>query len=162
ANGQLTVNPAALTVTANNKTKTYGQTQTFAGNEFNAVGLQNGETATTATLTSTGAGATAGVAGSPYAIVASNLTGGTFNASTYACSHANGARTVNPAALMITANNGSKTYGQTLTFAGTEFTSSGLLNGESVGAVSLTSTGAAPTAGVAGSPYAIVASNATG
>ena len=45
---------------------------------------------------------------------------------------------MNPAALAITANNASKTYGQTLTFAGTEFTSLGLQNGETIGSVTLT------------------------
>ena len=33
-NGSLTVNPAALTITANSTSKTYGQTVTFAGTEF--------------------------------------------------------------------------------------------------------------------------------
>ena len=40
----------------------------------------------------------------------------------YTISYVNGSLTVNPAALTITANSTSKTYGQTVTFAGTEFT----------------------------------------
>ena len=36
-----------------------------------------------------------------------------------------------------------KTYGDTKTFAGTEFTSSGLQNSETIGSVTLASTGAA-------------------
>ena len=49
-----------------------------------------------------------------------------------------------------------------MTFAGTEFTTDGLVNGDSVSGVTLTSDGAAATAQVSGSPYAIVASDATG
>ena len=69
---------------------------------------------------------------------------------------------VTPAALTITANNTSKTYGNTLTFAGTEFTDSGLVNSDTVTSVTLTSAGAAATATVADSPYAIVPSAAVG
>src|SRR5262249_15561985 len=48
------------------------------------------------------------------------------------------------------------------TFAGTEFTTSGLVNGDTVTSVSLTSAGAPATATVAGSPYPIVPSAAVG
>ena len=64
--------------------------------------------------------------------------------------------------LTVTANNRTKTYGQTVTFAGTEFATSGLINGDAVTSVTLTSSGAAATATTAGSPYSIVPSAATG
>jgi large repetitive protein len=70
--------------------------------------------------------------------------------------------TINPGTLIITANNTNKVYGQTITFAGTEFTLSGLIAGDSVSSVTLTSAGAASTAGVSGSPYSIIATNAVG
>ncbi|HEX7174238.1 MAG TPA: MBG domain-containing protein, partial [Pyrinomonadaceae bacterium] len=63
-------------------------------------------------------------------------------------------------ALAITANNPSKVYGQTVTFAGTEFTSVGLVGGDSVNSVTLTSAGAATLATVGN--YPIVASAAVG
>ena len=66
--------------------------------------------------------------------------------------------TINQAPLTITANNATKTYGATLNFAGTEFTSTGLITGETIGAVSLASTGAASGAIVANSPYPITPS----
>ena len=66
------------------------------------------------------------------------------------------------APLTITANNTNKVYGQTVTFAGTEFASSGLVNSDTVTSVSLTSAGAGAAATVAGSPYPIVPSAATG
>ena len=110
------------------------------------------------TLTSSGIAATANVAGSPYAILASAATGGTFSASNYSITYANGTLTVNTAPLTITASNASKTYGQTATLANTAFTSTGLQNSETIGSVTLTSSGIAATANVAGSPYAILAS----
>ncbi len=53
-------------------------------------------------------------------------------------------------------------YGQTVVFAGTEFIATGLLNADSVTSVTLTSPGAAATATVAGSPYAITPTAAVG
>ena len=162
ANGALTVNPAALTVTANNASKTYGQTTALSPTAFTATGLQNGETIAGVVETSTGAAATAGVAGSPYAITPSAASGGNFNAANYNIAYANGALTVSPAALTITANNATKTYGQTATLSPTAFTASGLQNGETISSVVETSAGTATTAGVAGSPYAITPSAASG
>ena len=63
-----------------------------------------------------------------------------------------GTLTVSPKALTVTANDATKTYGDALTFAGTEFTTNGLVNGDSVSGVSLTSDGAAATAQVSGTP----------
>jgi hypothetical protein len=71
----LVVSPASLTVTANNQTKTYGQTLTFAGTEFTTGGLVNGDTVTSVTLTSSGAAGTATVGDSPYTIVPSAAVG---------------------------------------------------------------------------------------
>src|SRR5208283_2985564 len=133
--------------------KVYGQTITFAGTEFTSSNLLNGDAVGSVTLTSAGAAATAGVAGSPYAINATNASGSGLG--NYTISYQPGVLMVNPAALTVTAGNTNKVYGQTITFAGTEFTSSNLLNGDAVGSVTLTSAGAAATAGVAGSPYAI-------
>ena len=67
---------------------------------------------------------------------------------------------VAPATLTVTANSASKSYGQTRTFAGTEFTTSGLVSGDSVASATLASAGAAASA--APGAYAIVPSAATG
>ncbi len=69
---------------------------------------------------------------------------------------------VSPAPLTITADNQTKPYGSAITFAGTEFTTSGLVNGDKVTGVTLGSTGAAATAHVSGSPYPITAGAAVG
>ena len=158
--GTLTINPATLTITANNRSKSYGQAVTFAGTEFTTSGLLNGDTVSSASISSSGTPSSAAVAGSPYAIVLSAATGTGLN--NYTISYGNGTLTVNPAALSITANSRSKTYGQTVNFAGTEFTKAGLLNGDTVSAVTLGSSGASSTATVAGSPYAVVPSAASG
>ena len=157
-NGALTVIPAGLTVTADNVTKTYGQTPALTG--FTETGLVNGETIGSVTEGSSGQVATAGVVGSPYVITASNATGGTFSPGNYTISYVNGALTVIPASLTVTADNVTKTYGQTPALTG--FTETGLVNGETIGSVTEASAGKVATAGVAGSPYVITASNATG
>src|SRR5262249_35543883 len=83
-----------------------------------------------------------------------------------------GTFTVSPKTLTVTADadanaaNGqtafSKSYGQALTFAGTEFTTSGLVNGDSVSSVTLSSSGASASATVAGSPYTVTINNPQG
>ncbi len=70
-----TVNPATLTITANNGSKTYGTLETFLGTAFTETGLvtANGDTITGVTETSTGAPASANVG--TYPIVPSAATG---------------------------------------------------------------------------------------
>src|SRR5206468_7736589 len=148
-NGTLTVNAAALTITATDRSKTYGATLTLGGSAFTTSGLVNGDTVTSVTLTSTGAGATAAVGG--YAIVPSAAVFGVGVASNYSITYTNGTLTVNAAALTITANNQSKTYGAALTLGGTAFTTGGLVNGDTVTSVTLTSTGADASAAVGSS-----------
>jgi len=53
-NGTLTVDRTALTIIANNGNKVYGTIKTYTGFEFTTVGLVNGNTVTSVTLTSTG------------------------------------------------------------------------------------------------------------
>ncbi len=114
------------------------------------------------TLSSDGAAASAPVSGSPYAITPSAAVFGVGSAANYLISYHDGSLTVDPAALTITASDQSKTYGEALTFAGTEFSTNGLVNGDAVASVSLTSLGTLASAPVSGSPYAITASDALG
>ncbi|RCW89008.1 MBG domain-containing protein [Paracoccus lutimaris] len=158
--GEMTVNRAALTITASDITKTYGEGVSFAGTEFTTTGLLFDDAVSRVALTSDGAAATADVAGGPYAINAGSASG--EGLSNYNITYLDGQMTVDRAALTITANDLSKTYGQTVSFAGTEFTTSGLLFDDAVSRVALTSTGAVATAGVAGGPYVINAGSASG
>jgi trimeric autotransporter adhesin len=69
---------------------------------------------------------------------------------------------ITPAALSIRASDITKTVATTYTFAGTEFTATGLAVGETIGGVLLSSPGAVASATIAGGPYATTASGATG
>jgi hypothetical protein len=158
------ISPAALTITANDRTKTYGDTVTFAGTEFGTSGLVNSDTVASVTLTSAGAAATAQVSGSPYDITPSAAVG--TGLANYTISYVNGKLTVSPKALSITANDRSKVLGETVTFdettPSTDFSVVGLVNSDTVASVTLTSAGAAATAQVSGSPYDITPSAAVG
>jgi hypothetical protein len=110
------------------------------------------------TLSSAGAAASAGVAGSPYAITPSAASGSGLG--NYTIGFVNGTLTVNPAALTITASGQAKTYGQTAALGTTAFTTSGLVNSDTVSGVTLSSTGAVGTAGAG--TYAIVPGSAVG
>ena len=117
-----TVNPEPLSVTANNATKTYGQTMSFAGSAFTMTGLVNGDTVSSVTETSTGSGPTA--AAGTYTIVPSNATFSAGLNSNYTITYANGTLTVNPTNLTDTAGQpltvtlqGSGPSGHTLTYS---------------------------------------------
>jgi filamentous hemagglutinin family protein len=154
------ITQAPLTITANNATKVYGQTAVLATSAFTSTGLVNAETVGSVTETSPGTVATASVAGSAYAITPSNATAGTFNPLNYAINYVNGTLIVTPAPLTVTASNVTKVFGETPALSA--FTPAGLVNGETIGSVTLTSPGAAAGATVAGSTYAITPSAATG
>jgi hypothetical protein len=115
ATGTLTVNPAALTVTASAQNKAYGQTVAFGSGStlFTSSGLKNNETIGTVTLVVSGNGgaATAPVSGSPYTITPGAATGGTFTVGNYSITYATGPLTVNPAGLTVTADAKTKIYG---------------------------------------------------
>jgi len=158
-NGALTVNPYAFTYQIGNDSQTYGSPANLASDLGTTINTGvNGEKLDIA-YASSGETATAKVGA--YAI-SGMLANGTGLLSSYAITLINGMLTVSPAALTITANNLSKTYGQTVSFAGNEFTTSGLLNDDTVTQVTLSSAGAPATATVAGSPYAITPSAAVG
>ena len=151
------VSPAPLTITANSTGKTYGQTVTFVGTEFTAVGLTNGNSVSSVTLNSAGATNTANVGS--YPIIPSAAVGNGL--ANYAITYAtNGTLTVTQASLGITANATNRYYGKTnpvFTYA-----ASGFVNGDTAsvlsGAPSLT------TVAVTNSPvgtYPIVATNGT-
>jgi hypothetical protein len=157
-NGVLTVTPALLTVTANDASKPYGQTSSLAPTAFTATGLVNGDTVVSVTETSPGTVATAPVAGSPYAITPKDANGN-FVPGNYTLAYVNGALTVTPIPLTVTANDVTKTYGETPILSG--FTNSPLVNGETIGSVTETSPGQAANAAPSAT-YPITPGNASG
>jgi hypothetical protein len=134
--GTLTVGKAALTVTADDKAKTYGGadpalTYTPSGTLFysDTFGVISGVNLSTAT----GAAATAGT----HTITAS---GGT--ASNYTVTHVDGTLTVDPAIISLS---GSRAYDTTTTFAASTFGSAGTIGGVNGETLALTGSGAVPT-----------------
>jgi len=112
--GNLTINPAvvslsSLDITANDASKTYGTTLTFAGTEFTPVGLLGSDTIGSVTLTSAGAVATANVGA--FAITPSNAVFSSGSAGNYTITYVNGQLTVTAAPLTVTADALSKIYG---------------------------------------------------
>jgi hypothetical protein len=106
--GTLTVTKAALTVTADDKSMTYGALPALTASYSS---FRNGDTASVVTGSpSCATTATSGspVAGSPYAITCDVST---LTAANYTFSAVASALTVNPAPLTITANDQSKVYG---------------------------------------------------
>ena len=100
-----------LTVTANNQSITYGAGNSFNG--FSAAGLQNGETIGSVSLTTNASTSTSGnwsYSTTPWAITASNATGGTFDINDYAVSYVSGALTVGQRVLAISAVGVNKVY----------------------------------------------------
>src|SRR5205085_1791316 len=120
-NGVLTINPAALTLTADNKSQIYGGAQPAL--TYTAAGLVNGDTtaslSTQPTLSTAAANSNAG----SYPI----LIGSAVDAN-YTISYVNGALTINPAALTLTADNKSQIYGGAQ--PALTYTAAGLVNGD--------------------------------
>jgi hypothetical protein len=156
-----TINPATLTYIANAASRAYGASDpAFSGSVTGFVLGENLGAATTGTAAFTTNAVSTSNVGS-YGITGSGLTA---NFGNYVFTQAAGnstAFTINPATLSllsVSANDANKTYGVTLTFNGTEFTPVGLLNGDTISGVTLTSPGAVNTANVG--TYAITPSNA--
>ncbi len=129
--GTLTVNPALITLTASNQSKTYGSTLNLGTTAYSITSgsLRNSDTITGVTLTSAGAVDTANV--NTYGIVPSAAVGtGGFNATNYTISYGNGTLTVNRAPLTVTANNDSKTYNAVAYSGGNGVTYSGFVLGQ--------------------------------
>ena len=119
--GTLTVNTAALTITANDASKTYGAALPAFTASYS--GLVNGDTSSVVSGLSLSTTATAASNAGTYAI-----TPGGATASNYAIAYASGTLNVNPAALTVTANSASKTYGAAL--PALTYSDAGLVNGD--------------------------------
>ena len=124
--GTLTVNKAALTVTADNAGKTYDGLAYNGGAGVSYSGFVNGETAGVlgGTLAYGGTAQGAVNAGS-YTLTASGLT-----SSNYDITYAPGTLTVNKAALTVTATGAGKTYDGLAYTGGAGVSYSGFVNGE--------------------------------
>lgn len=128
--GTLTINPASLTVTANDAaSRTYDATAYSGGNGVTYAGFVGGETSTVllGTLSYTGTSQGARNAGS-YVISPGGLASGN-----YSINYANGTLTINPATLTIAGSSAAnKVYDGTTTAAVTAGTLSGLVGTETL------------------------------
>lgn len=164
-----TITPRALTITANDVTKTYGQglnlgvadVSVAQDNGTSPSGLVAGDAVTAMNVQSDGAAANANATGTPYTITASGATGNGLG--NYDITYVDGALTVNRAPLTITGQDQVKAEGDTFTFNGTEFSVSGLVvAGDRVDSALISSDGSPASATAAGSPYVIAVNGATG
>ena len=145
--------------------KTYNATNaaTLTSGNYTLTGVVNGDTVnlndpTSGTYASVNVGTGINVTVTGLAISGSGAGNYVLGSTT-----ATGAiGTITAAPLTITASAQSKTYGTTLSLGTTAFTTSTLYGSDTVTGVTLTSPGAAATATVAGSPYTITPSAATG
>src|SRR5262249_44967432 len=128
ASGNLTVTPAALTVTANDATKVYGQANPSLSASYS--GFVNGDSAATLSgslvLTTT---CTASSHAGSYAVTPGGLTSGD-----YTITFTGGTLTVTPAALTVTANGATKVYGQANPALSASY--SGFVNGDTAASLS--------------------------
>ena len=114
-NGTLTVGGNLLEIKANDRVgtnaKTYGDTITFSGKEFNVVGLQGTDKVDSVTLTSMGASANAPVG--TYQIIPSAAVG--QGLSNYVIIYSTGQMAVTPHDLIFSPDNHTKVYGNIFT-----------------------------------------------
>jgi hypothetical protein len=179
SNGTLSINnKPKLTVTVKNQFKVYGTTMDLSGSTdgftyaavghnidtgVTVAGLEAGDTITSVDLTSAGTVATATVAGSTYPITCAAYHGNaSFDPNHYDITCIDGDLTVTPAKLTIAATDQTKTVGLDIDLGHTNFTTSGLLNGDTVASVELTSSGAPAAAGLGSYDIDITSGTATG
>ncbi|MEI6077245.1 MAG: MBG domain-containing protein, partial [Verrucomicrobiota bacterium] len=148
-NSTLTIGTRTASVTADAKSKTYGDVNPAL--TATEAGTVNGDLLSYTLATDAAQFSSVGF---------SNITVTLGSNPNYSVQATNSTLTIGTKASSVTANNAGKNYGQTLTFTGTEFTSSGFVGGDTVTSVMLTSSGTTNTASVG--TYSIVASAATG
>ena len=160
--GNLVINAANITVTADNQTMAYAASS-LPALTYVASGLKNGDTPFTGSLTTSatifnGSPGSASNVGT-YAINQGSLSAGT----NYIINFVSGNLTVSPVALVISPNAQSTTYGSVFNLGSSAFSTSGLLNGDSVSSVSLTVANNSVVPGNTNvGAYTIVSNNAAG
>ncbi len=157
------ITPRSITATlGGTTTKTYDGTTASAAGLSIAAGQLIGSDLVTASAASTTYNA-ATVAGANL-ITASGITLAGAGAGNYqlSSSSASVAGSITPAPLAIRALDRTKSYGDNLDLGTSAFSARGLVANETIGAVSLSSAGAVPQAGVSSSPYVIQPSAAGG
>jgi MBG domain (YGX type) len=134
--GLLTVNPQALTITANSATQTYSNVPYSGGNGVTYTGFVNGENSSVLSGTiAYGGNAPGAVNVGAYTIIPSGQT-----SSNYAITYVNGMLTIDPQALTITANNATQFYNNVPYSGGNGVTYNGFVTGQNSSVLSGTIT----------------------
>lgn len=152
--GSYVVTPASLTIAAKDQSSVYGDAINLGNTAFTTSGLKNGDTVNTVGLNTV---ATQQSNIGAYGIAASGAQGSGL--SNYSINYINGTIQITPAALTLTSNDQSSMYGVTPVLGNTDFSASGLKNGDTVTGATLTS---AATSNSPTGKYAITISNAIG
>ena len=126
-NGQLTVNKAPLTITANPQSKTYGAADPAL--TYQSSGFQLHDTQASAVTGALSRAAGEHVAGGPYVI-----NEGTLAAANYTIAFTGNTLTITPAPLTITANGQTKVYGAAMPTLTASYI--GLVNGDTAASLS--------------------------
>jgi hypothetical protein len=160
------ITPASLSITATGPSKTYGQALTAGQSttNFTTTSMPGGESISSVFLTPDAAGLNASTpAGSPYTVTPSAPVAGAggFIASNYNITYNAFHGTVAKANLTISADDVIKVFNVLANITGF-YSVSGLVNGDTVSSVALSSAGTAQSAPKSGSPYTITASGALG
>ena len=130
--GTLNVQPAALTITANSVSKTFGQSYSLSSSAFSTTGLVAGDTISAVVQTASGGTAVLDNVGT-YSITPSNPTGNSFNANNYAITYQNGTLTVSPLAVNLSGRkNFDGTTALSLLSTGSSLTVANAVNGAPV------------------------------
>ena len=153
-----TIDKAVVTVTGDDKTKTYGDSNPSFTASYD--GFVHSETLATSGITGTPSLSTLADASSTVGTYTISTGAGDLAASNYSFSYKDGTLTVVTKGLAITAANQSKCFGSSLSLGTTAFTTSDMVSGDSVSSVSLSSTGTAVDASTG--TYAITGSSASG
>ena len=142
APGTLTVTPRAITVTADNQSRVYGNANPVLTYQVGGSGLVNGDTLSGALATPATAASNVGVYG---------ITQGTLGSPNYTISSFAGANlTVTPRAITVTADAMSRAYGDTNPALTYQVGGSGLANGDTLSGALATSATSASNVGLYG------------
>ncbi|MEO0929323.1 MAG: filamentous hemagglutinin N-terminal domain-containing protein [Pseudomonadota bacterium] len=166
--GDAEITPRPLTITVNDLDKTYGETFDFGlgditvenDNGVDASGLIAGDSVDVVTLTSDGAAATAGVAGSPYIVTAADANGDGLG--NYAITYVDGTLTVTPLAVLVASAGGDIAFEQTALVGGDFEVSIDLLGNDEIETILLNGPSGLRDAILAGETVNLVSSEVTG
>ena len=142
ASADLTVTQRAITVTADAKSRAYGDANPALTYQVGGSGLANGDTLSGALATSATSASNVGIYG---------IAQGTLAASTnYALNYVSANLTVTPRAITVTADTQSRTYGDVNPALTYQVSGSGLVNGDTLSGALATSATSASNVGIYG------------